>query len=228
MKPLEKEIEDMLMAIGGQEALDVFKLLNGKKDVSEFVLADKLKLTINQIRTILYKFEKYNLITSIRKKDNTKGWYVYYFTFEEGKAFDAIRQYKVKELEKLKIQLERESTHQFFSCPKKCTRLTFEAAMEHQFQCLECGQIMNPEDNSKIINKMKNDIEAMEKELVEIEALRPKPKIEEEPKKKPIKKKIKKVVKKKVIKKKVKKAVKKVVKKKIVKKSKPAKKKKKR
>ena len=226
MKPLEKEIEDMLMAIGGQEALDVFKLLNGKKDVSEFVLADKLKLTINQIRTILYKFEKYNLITSIRKKDNTKGWYVYYFTFEEGKAFDAIRQYKVKELEKLKIQLERESTHQFFSCPKKCTRLTFEAAMEHQFQCLECGQIMNPEDNSKIINKMKNDIEAMEKELVEIEALRPKPKIEEEPKKKPIKKKIKKVVKKKVIKKKVKKAVKKVVKKKIVKKSKPAKKKK--
>ena len=107
MKPLEKEIEDMLMAIGGQEALDVFKLLNGKKDVSEFVLADKLKLTINQIRTILYKFEKYNLITSIRKKDNTKGWYVYYFTFEEGKAFDAIRQYKVKELEKLKSVLSK-------------------------------------------------------------------------------------------------------------------------
>ena len=225
MKPLEKEIEDMLMAIGGQEALDVFKLLNGKKDVSEFVLAEKLKLTINQIRTILYKFEKYNLITSIRKKDNTKGWYVYYFTFEEGKAFDAIKQYKVRELEKLKLQLDRESTHQFFSCAKKCTRLTFEAAMEHQFQCLECGQIMNPEDNSKIINKMKNDIEAMEKDIIEMEALRPKPVIEEEPKKKAVKKKVKKIVKKKIIKKKI---VKKVSKKKpAVKKSKPAKKKKK-
>jgi len=224
MKPLEKEIEDMLMAIGGQEALDVFKLLNGKKDVSEFVLAEKLKLTINQIRTILYKFEKYNLITSIRKKDNTKGWYVYYFTFEEGKAFDAIKQYKVRELEKLKLQLDRESTHQFFSCAKKCTRLTFEAAMEHQFQCLECGQIMNPEDNSKIINKMKNDIEAMEKDIIEMEALRPKPVIEEEPKKKAVKKKVKKVVKKKIIKKKI---VKKVSKKKpAVKKSKPVKKKK--
>ena len=224
MKPLEKEIEDMLMAIGGQEALDVFKLLNGKKDVSEFVLAEKLKLTINQIRTILYKFEKYNLITSIRKKDNTKGWYVYYFTFEEGKAFDAIKQYKVRELEKLKLQLDRESTHQFFSCAKKCTRLTFEAAMEHQFQCLECGQIMNPEDNSKIIHKMKNDIEAMKKDIIEMEALRPKPVIEEEPKKKAVKKKVKKVVKKKIIKKKI---VKKVSKKKpAVKKSKPVKKKK--
>ncbi len=221
MKPLEKEIEDMLMAIGGQEALDVFKLLNGKKDVSEFYLSDKLKLTINQIRTILYRFEKHNLITSIRKKDNTKGWYIYYFTFEEGKAFDAIKQYKVKELEKLMNQLDRESTHQFFTCHKKCTRLTFEAAMEHQFQCLECGQIMNPEDNSKIINKLKNDIGIMEKDIVDVETLRPKPIIEEEPKKKKVvKKKAKKVVKK-AVKKKAKKVVKKAVKK-----SKPVKKKK--
>jgi len=223
---LEKESEVMVFEVAGKEGVDVLKLLFGKKDVSEFILADKLKLTINQIRNILYKFDKYNLVSSSREKDKKKGWYIYFWTFEIGKAVDSLKQFKIQKLNKFKHQFEYEKAHKFFACPKKCSRLTFEAAMEHQFQCIECGQIMGPEDNSKIINKLNNDIEILERDIIEVETLRPKP-VEEKPKKivkKKIVKKSEKKIKKKV--KKIVKKTKKIAKKKIVKKAKIVKKKK--
>ena len=58
-----KEIEKLILNISGEEGLTLYKLLKMKNNVSEFILADKLKRSINQIRNLLYKFDVYNLIT---------------------------------------------------------------------------------------------------------------------------------------------------------------------
>src|SRR3989344_8036223 len=165
-----KEIEKLILNISGEEGLILYKLLKMKNNVSEFILADKLKKSINQVRNLLYKFDVYNLITSTRKKDRKKGWYVYYWTFVEQRAKEAIILIKRKELTKLKSQLEREKSYNFFLCPKKCIRLTYETAMENQFQCLECGSILMPENNTKTIKNLEKEINDLEKEIQKYES----------------------------------------------------------
>jgi len=81
LKLSQKQIEELIFEISGNDGLSVYKLLKDKIDVNEFAIAEKLKLTINQIRNIFYKFQAYNLVTSISKKDRKKGWYIYFFTF---------------------------------------------------------------------------------------------------------------------------------------------------
>ena len=165
-----KEIEKLILNISGEEGLILYKLLKMKNNVSEFILADKLKKSINQVRNLLYKFDVYNLITSTRKKDRKKGWYVYYWTFVEQRAKDAIVLIKKQELTKLKSQVEREKSYNFFMCPKKCIRLTYETAMENQFQCLECGSILMPEDNTKTVKNLEKNILDLEKEIQKYES----------------------------------------------------------
>jgi len=51
-------LEEIVENIAGSQAREIVKLLEGKKDVNEFLIAKKLKLTINQTRNILYKLLK--------------------------------------------------------------------------------------------------------------------------------------------------------------------------
>ena len=74
---LKKVVENT----AGIEAVRIVDLLYGKKDVNEFLIAKKLALTINQTRNLLYRLSHLGIITSIRKKDKRKGWYIYFWTF---------------------------------------------------------------------------------------------------------------------------------------------------
>jgi len=170
MKITQKATEDAIAEIAGKEGVMVYKVLKDKENVNEFTIAEKLKLTINQIRNIIYKFEQYNLITSTRKKDRKKGWYIYFFTLNNKQISEIVSQLKKNKISILKKQLDRESSHEFYSCPNKCMRLTIENAMEHQFMCSECGSLLEPEDKEKNVSKVKKAIKDVEYELEKIKA----------------------------------------------------------
>jgi transcription initiation factor TFIIE subunit alpha len=170
MKLPKKAVEDTILEIAGNDGLQLYKLLKGKSNVNEFDIAAQLKLTINQIRNIIYKFEQYNLIISDRKKDRTKGWYIYFFTLNEKQLDDVVLQFKKQKIDVSKKQLERESEQQYYVCPNKCMRLTIENAMEHQFICAECGSLVQPEDKEKGIAKIKKTLKALEEDLGTLEA----------------------------------------------------------
>ena len=165
MKISQKIIEEMISEIAGKESILVYKILKDKENVNEFIIAEKLKLTINQIRNMIYKFEQYNLVTSTRKKDRKKGWYIYFFTLNKKQIDDVVIQLKQNKISILKKQHERESAHDFYTCPNKCSRLTVENAMEHQFMCSECGSLLEPEDKEKNVIKIGKLIKDQEYEL---------------------------------------------------------------
>ena len=169
MKLSQKQIEEMIVEIAGPEGLPVYKILKDKENFNEFVLAEKLKLTINQIRNVLYKFDNHNLVTSTRKKDRKKGWYIYFWTFLKDRAERVYLVLKKNRIKQLGVRLEREKAHQFYICVNKCTRLSVEAAMENQFMCAECGQLMGPEDNTKTINNLQREIDLLTTEVEQLE-----------------------------------------------------------
>jgi len=163
MKLSNKNVEDVVIEVAGHDVLPLLKALKNKKNVSEFKLAEQVKTEINLVRNMLYRLYHANLVTFTRKKDKKKGWYIYYWTFNLKRVKFLMVDLKKKKLEKLYERLNREKNSFFYVCKNGCMRLDFEQATSFEFKCPECGNIMYPEDNTETIEKIKKDIEDLEK-----------------------------------------------------------------
>jgi len=169
-----KAIEDLVISVAGDDIPPLINLLKNKKNVSEFELAEKLNITVNQVRNMLYRLQKANLVTFTRKKDKKKGWYIYYWTLDMDNIRDAIFMQLKNRLAEFKERLKKESESKFFVCPNKCSRLSMEEALEVDFKCQECGQLLVEQDNRRTIENIKQRIAEMEQEIKEEEELRAK------------------------------------------------------
>ncbi len=196
-------VQEFIKQSIGDDAVSLVMLLKDKENISEFKLADKLKITINQVRNILYRLSLNSLVTSTRKKDKKKGWYIYFWTLDNKKTLNAIINFKQKKIEALQKSMETEKNEIFYICPNKCIRIGQLTALELQYRCHECNQVLKQEDNTKRVEKISRDIEKVKKELEEAVKLRElfikeeeekaKPKAKEKVKKVKIKIKIKKI-----------------------------------
>ncbi|RME54734.1 hypothetical protein D6777_02905, partial [Candidatus Woesearchaeota archaeon] len=137
--------------------------------VSEFKLAEDLNITVNQIRNMLYRLHKHNLVSFIRKKDKKKGWYIYYWTLNLNNTKDTLLNYKKQQLEDFKARLEREQSSTFYVCPNRCRRYPIETAMEMDFRCEECGELVLEQNNSRTILNIKERIKELEAEVANAE-----------------------------------------------------------
>ncbi|MBI2139601.1 hypothetical protein HYU14_01645 [Candidatus Woesearchaeota archaeon] len=161
-----KKISGLITEIGGNEALSIIDYIKDKKNVSEFIIADKLKLDMQTTRNLLYNLNSFNVCTYIRKKDRKKGWYISYWTFDRKRASDLVSKVREEKLNKLREQLKKEEANKgnFYICKSACARFDFEQATEFAFKCPECGSLLNMQDNTKTIENIKNRIEELGKE----------------------------------------------------------------
>ena len=170
MKITPKIIENVVSEVAGADVIPVIKYLKNKKNISEFKIAEDLGLEVNKTRNILYRLHGANLVSFIRKKDKEKGWYIYYWTFNQARIRDLMLTLKKNKVIKLNERLERENQCNFFICENTCMRLDFEQAMCFDFKCPECGLLMNQQNNKEIIDKIKKEIKQLEQELKKIMA----------------------------------------------------------
>lgn len=157
----EKEIEEIV----GPHSLQIVKYLEGKTDISEFKIAEDLKIEIHAIRNLLYKLHGDHLVKYIRKKDRIKGWYISYWTLNLKKFKEMLPIVRKANLEKIKERLITEEKNQFYLCKNMCSRMNFESAMDLSFKCHECGELMNFQDNSRTIEFLNNKISELEKQV---------------------------------------------------------------
>ncbi len=172
MKMTDKLLDELMVELIGEDSLKLIKLIKSRFNVSEFLIAEKLKISINQVRNILYRLQNYNLVTFTRKKDKKKGWYIYYWTFNIKRARELLLESKKNKLERFNKRLERELHNTFFVCPNSCIRMDEDTAMGYEYKCQECGTILVREDNSKIIDQIKKEITILKNELKEKEVKR--------------------------------------------------------
>lgn len=165
MKITKKVLEQAIIEVAGEDVLPLVRAMGTKKNISEFKLAEKIKIEINQTRNMLYRLYNSNLVSFIRKKDKTKGWYIYYWTFNKNRISELVKSTKKKKLEKAKERLTRERSSQFFGCSNKCIRLDFEQATDFQYKCPECGELLQQEDNAQKIKNLEKEIKELEKEV---------------------------------------------------------------
>ncbi len=158
-----KKIQETVSQIAGDTGVKIVDFLKNRKNISEFIIADKTKLDMQTTRNVLYRLNGHNIATYIRKKDRKKGWYISYWTFNRKAVKDLIKKMKKQQLDKLKERLKKEeaSKGNFFICSKACARLDFDQATEFEFKCPECGSLLNQQDNSKTIENLKNRIKEL-------------------------------------------------------------------
>jgi transcription initiation factor TFIIE subunit alpha len=144
----------------GEEAVPIVQFLKGKKNISEFQIADSIKSEVNTVRKMLYAMQTSNLVSYYRKKDRQKGWYISYWTLKPSSFEQLSVATKKHKLQQLKERLVKEEQHEglFYICPSLCTRLEFEKAAEVSFTCPECGTTLQHQDNSRTIEMLKGRI----------------------------------------------------------------------
>lgn len=245
-------LKELAIKVSGKNSENIINILFKKKNINEFKIADKMELTINQVRNFLYKLSDAGVMSSTKKKDKKKGWYTYFWTLEIFKALKVLEKIKQQELMVLQNLLKKREAQTFYFCQTDNIEMNESTALHHNFLCPECGQLLQPAPKEKRIKEITSRVEAINKtkdiiseqierfkpiipvllpkvkKLKKVKKIKKKKIIVKEKKVKTAKKKIKSKAKKaklKIKKKKVKKIIKK--KKKIVKKKKAKKKEKK-
>jgi len=175
-------LENFVESVAGKEGVKLLHLLKERENISEFILAEDLKININQVRNLLYKLNSFNLVYSNRKKDKEKGLYIYYWTFNFKHARDLLIMRKKRELGHLQEELSKENDQRYYICKNDGTRFEFEEAMEISFKCPECGSLLHQEDSTKKIGEINHKITVLHQELEELDkpvTITPKPEEEE-------------------------------------------------
>jgi transcription initiation factor TFIIE subunit alpha len=158
-------LNEVISDTAGSDVVPLVEKLKNKKNFSELKLAEALDQEINYTRNQLYRLLKYNLVSFTKKKDKRKGWYVYFWTFRLKHIKHLMVKLKEERLERLKDRLKRETENQFYSCKEKCMRISFDNAVDLNYMCPECAELLNLENNQAMIEKIKEDIINIEKFL---------------------------------------------------------------
>ena len=164
MKVDKETLKKVVTELVGEEAVDIVFYLRGKNKISEFIIAEELELEIHKTRFLLYKLLEHNIANFIRKKDKIKGWYICYWDLKEEMIPHLDKRLQEEKIEKLRERLKREEQNDFFLCRNACTRMDFDHAMESNFKCPECGEIMHQQNNERTIEFLRKRLEELEKE----------------------------------------------------------------
>ena len=157
-------VRRFLLEIVGEEGLEIVTALMDREATDESI-SDETGIKLNTVRKILYKLYDYRLASYKREKDKEIGWYIYTWKLDLTKIKDIIKERKRKILRELERKLEYETNHIFFTCVKDNIKLPFDIASENQFKCPTCSQPLEFFDNSKTIERLKEEIEKLRKEL---------------------------------------------------------------
>ena len=162
-------LKELVGKIAGKNTELIVDIIAVPKPVNEFKIAEKLGLTINQTRNILYKLSAHSIVSFIRKKDAKKGWYIYSWVIDTAKALGKFVDYKKKEIRNHENLLRSRQSKGFYICPSECIETSEENAMLYSFKCPECGQLLQPETFEKEMSELKVKIEEAKKEVSIIE-----------------------------------------------------------
>ena len=140
------------------EIIDCLK--NGYSTDEE--ISEKISCKLNIVRKILYKLYDMRLASYKRDKDKETQWYTYDWKFNENEYKKLEFDLASSELKRLNDELDYEVNNMFFVCPFGHYRLDFDDASTVEFLCPDCDVDLEFDDNQEKINRIKEEIKAVE------------------------------------------------------------------
>lgn len=156
---------EIVTRIAGEHGFKVVGAL-AAEELTDEDLAKKTEVRLNLVRRILYDLYDNRVVTYRRVRNESTGWYIYYWRVEPERAKGFLANNKRTLLRKLEERLEQERSTMTFGCNNGCGRLPFEQAAEVDFKCPRCGGKLELYDNSGVIHALERQVEALRQQLV--------------------------------------------------------------
>jgi transcription initiation factor TFIIE subunit alpha len=164
----EKTLEKVAEAFGGEEAVQIVKVLKETGETTDDEIAAKTEIRLNTVRKILYKLYDHSLVGLRRSRDKNTGWFIFHWRLQLDQLEGFIMNQKRRVLEKLEARLRYEQAHDFYYCGTEgCKRIPFEDAMELVFRCPTCSKLLMHFDNTELKETLAQQVEQLRKELSE-------------------------------------------------------------
>ncbi len=164
-----KNMRDLLAFIEkfvGPYGVRVFEVLvKSNKELLDTEIANIAAIGEQEVRRALYELHNLGLVTYRKRRNPEDSRYIYHWKIDAARINQVLLQRKKLVLRKLKERLEFEESNTFYVCPVDGVRLTFDEAMENDFRCPRCGEMLVFEDNSVVKERLKEIIRKLEEEV---------------------------------------------------------------
>jgi transcription initiation factor TFIIE subunit alpha len=150
--------------IAGEDAVQIVLFLKKTGKATNDQILAETEMPLNYIRKILFKLYNYSIVQCDRLRDKETRWFIFNWRFQPDQIEGFITNMKRRVLRILKMRLEYEANNDFYSCEtQECDKYPFEAAMEHVFRCPVCGKTLHHNDNTDLVNFLRDRVEKIEK-----------------------------------------------------------------
>jgi len=161
-------VMEIVRSTFGEASKAVFEtLLKANREVQDEELASMSGLHVNEVRRILYKLSEHGFVTSRRVRDRETGYYIYFWRANTEYLPQILISRKKLVLNKLIARLRYEETYVFVcqGCRGEGERYSFDDALSNDFKCPHCGAPLSPIDNTEIVKRLRDMINAIREGL---------------------------------------------------------------
>lgn len=148
-------VHDFLMDITDDEVrtfLIIESMFKGNK--CDLEISEETNIRLNIVRRVLYKLNDARLASYRKTQDPETKWFIYNWKFEHENIPDIINKKYEKMSKEIEKSIKLEEANMFFICNANGHRYKFENASDHNFECPRCGESLDYQDNSDIIQEL--------------------------------------------------------------------------
>ena len=157
-------IFELLNQIAGEHGYLVAKTIFSE-ELTDDEIAKRTNIRLNLVRRILYDLYDNRVVSYRRVRDESSGWYIYYWKVEPARALAYVNANRAQLLQKLEEQLEKEKNTMYFTCGNNCPKMTLDEAADYDFKCVKCKGKLEPYDNSAVITSLENKVQTLREQL---------------------------------------------------------------
>ena len=158
----DQEVVGYIQDEVGDEGMAMAKYLQEHPHISGVDILETFKdRKASEVRKVLYRLMEAH-VAQYEKDTDAKGWETFYWDLDLMEIKHILRRRWADELMHLRQQLKFEEDHQFYSCPEQHRRITFEDAMDIEFQCPVCHAPMEPVRTGEVRKALEKRIRELE------------------------------------------------------------------
>ncbi|MEM0043343.1 MAG: transcription factor [Sulfolobales archaeon] len=169
MNSVSSKILEFIGETYGENAKKVFsKLYELAKEITDHELAELVKIHEAEVRKILYQLSEERLVSVRRVRDRETNYYIYYWKINVRELPRVLLNRKKAVIEILRKRLDYEEKRNFY-CPRCGREFSSEEALEYEYTCPSCSEILLSRDKSDQLKRLRGLIENLEREVKEEE-----------------------------------------------------------
>ncbi|HJJ48864.1 MAG TPA: transcription factor [Methanocorpusculum sp.] len=138
-----------------------------KEELSDEEIAEQTEINLNSVRHSLYNLYEHRLAEYRRIKNNETGWLTYLWKLRLDNIDSVLKAEMKVAAEKLAARLKYDENNDFYQCKNCGTMLTFNNAMEENFVCPQCGDMLAHFDAELLVAALARRVKEMNNSLSE-------------------------------------------------------------